>query len=420
MPAAPVITSFVANVYLILKGQSVILTWNTNYALSCEINGVVVPTIGSKSYAPLVTTTYTLRALNEGGQTTKSLTIVVSGTLPPPTTPPTATYSLYLTTIPGGTRVVVDDVSSYLMPASGIRTFSGLLYGWHVFTVTKDGYAPYSTSINFTANVTRTITLTSMPVICKAGDEKCIGADLYRCNDAGTEWVLKEANSKTCTLAGAEPNFLLDPKGWIAWFFVTAWERITGFVGGAFKVLLQSLNDFTINFMAQLVLFIKDPLTYLKKALDGVYATILSVAKQISDGIGKWYDDNLKGTIDAIGEKLAGVRDWIGSGWDSLVKWWETKSAEVGKWIDDQAGILRRGWDATFAQWPTIIGDKLAAFEKWRTEFIDAQSVMRKDEDNILIKFIKEWFMEQITNYFNDALKGLNDEFDKMKKEEKK
>ena len=266
------------------------------------------------------------------------------------------------------------------------------------------------------AKTTMHVTDTTPAIICTPGALKCIGLDLYVCNTAGTAWTLKQANSPTCATAGAEPNFLLDPKGWVAWFFISAWEAITGFIIGSFKTLLQNINNFQINFMAQLVLFIKDPLKTLHSWLDGVYVALSTLAGQITTGVKKWYDDNLKSTVDAIGVKLTGFRDWIGSGWDSLSAWWTTKSAEVGKWIDDQAGIFKRGWDNTFATWPDLFNTKMKELDDWRRGIVDDQSVLRKDAGNIVVAFLKGWFMEQITNYFNDLLKGLNNEFDNMKK----
>ena len=46
------------------------------------------------------------------------------------------------------------------------------------------------------------------PEICKLGDTKCLGYDLYECNENG-EWVLTEENSPGCGWTPGEAEFVI-------------------------------------------------------------------------------------------------------------------------------------------------------------------------------------------------------------------
>lgn len=45
-----------------------------------------------------------------------------------------------------------------------------------------------------------------------------------------------------------------------------------------------------------------------------------------------------------------------------------TLASSLTTWWNDQVGILQRGWDATFAQVPGLIGDAVSGVKTWVEE----------------------------------------------------
>lgn len=80
----PVINSFSANPSEIFRGESSTLSWDVSNATSVEIDKGVgkVQSSGSIKVSPTETTTYTLTAKNDDGQTTKECTVTVKLNLP--------------------------------------------------------------------------------------------------------------------------------------------------------------------------------------------------------------------------------------------------------------------------------------------------------------------------------------------------
>ena len=235
---------------------------------------------------------------------------------------------------------------------------------------------------------------TPQPVICTPGALKCQGVDLYVCNQAGTAWTLKQANSPTCQAEGNIPSFWDDPPGWILGVITAAWESMLGFVSGQFNIFLANVKNFQENFSEQLAEFILDPIGHVRDWVEDIIPTLGDWWDGIVDGIGEWYDTNIGPTFDAMGEKIDDLRDWIGSGYDSLADWWSDVRVDVGNWIDDavsgfsswidsgfdsigdwwddQAEILQRGWDTTFAQVPDLIGGAVDGIKTWAEEFVSS------------------------------------------------
>jgi phage-related protein len=204
------------------------------------------------------------------------------------------------------------------------------------------------------------------PVICTPGALKCIGADLYVCNTAGTEWTLKTANSPTCAAGGSTPDFWTDPVGWVIGTITKAWESMLGFVTGQFNIFLANLKSFQNNFGTQLAAFIADPLKSLRGWLDGIYASLSAIAGEVTKGISSWWETaqtSVKGWVDtavkssndwikgfpltistwwnstlasvnaAIGTAVKNANDWIQTFPTTLSNWWTTTTASVTKWI---------------------------------------------------------------------------------------
>jgi len=91
LPAAPVISQFVAEPVSIQRGQSSTLRWEvTGDTTNISINQGVgtVQKTGNQRVSPSDSTTYTLTASGAGGSTTASATVSVSSPPPPPPPPP--------------------------------------------------------------------------------------------------------------------------------------------------------------------------------------------------------------------------------------------------------------------------------------------------------------------------------------------
>ncbi len=353
MPGAPVINSFTANVYLINKGQSVTLSWNTSFGLTVKLNGAAVGLSGSKTVSPQVTTKYTLDVMGERGAATGSLTIVVATTQPPPTPPP---------------------------PESPPEP---------------------------------------PPVICTPGALKCIGTNLYVCNTSGTAWTLKQANSPSCKAASGIPDFWTDPIGWVIAVITQAWESMLGFVAGQFNLFLANIKNFQNNFMTQLVDFIQDPVVHVTAWVANLIPSIQSWIGEITKGISSWWASTSSTVMGWISGAVDGVRGWFADQLAGLTSWLDSTVEGVRSWFGDQIGNLQRGWDSTFIEW-------LGNLATWRQDFEDWKNSVDLDLNNWLSTkageisdSIKDWFAEQVTGYFNDALNGLNEELDIMEKEKK-
>jgi hypothetical protein len=90
--ATPVIHHFTADRSTIKAGESAVLSWDLSDAEAAYLHydgleeGVVAP--GSKTVSPGSTTTYTLVARNDGGETVSEITITVDASSPVPTSAP--------------------------------------------------------------------------------------------------------------------------------------------------------------------------------------------------------------------------------------------------------------------------------------------------------------------------------------------
>jgi hypothetical protein len=210
-------------------------------------------------------------------------------------------------------------------------------------------------------------------VICTPGALKCIGPDLYVCNSSGSAWTLKTKNSPTCAAGGSTPDFWTDPVGWVIGTITKAWEAMLGFVSGQFNIFLNNLKSFQDTFMAQLAVFIADPLKSLRSWLDDVYASVSSIAGEVSKAIGSWWDDQVR---------------ILQRGWDNTVN-------GVKSWANDQMGILERGWNSTFATVPSLINNAIKGLSAW----IDSG-----------YKNIGEWW-KSTSKGLTDALGSVWDDF---------
>lgn len=232
------------------------------------------------------------------------------------------------------------------------------------------------------------------PVICTPGALKCIGADLYVCNTAGTEWTLKTANSPTCAGGGSTPDFWTDPVGWVIGTITKAWESMLGFVTGQFNIFLANLKSFQNNFGTQLAAFIADPLKSLRSWLDGIYAGLSAIAGEVTKGISSWWTTTSASVMKWINDSTSGVQTWFNDqatilkrGWDTTFAtipglitnatkgfsaWIDSGFKNISEWWDDQAGILQRGWDDTFAKVPDLIGGAVDGVKTWVEGFVSS------------------------------------------------
>jgi hypothetical protein len=76
--SSPIITYFNSSSYTITLNENVTLSWDVNDSTSVRITGVGdVPSKGSVTVTPRVTTTYTMNASNQNALVQQSLTITV-------------------------------------------------------------------------------------------------------------------------------------------------------------------------------------------------------------------------------------------------------------------------------------------------------------------------------------------------------
>lgn len=84
---APTIASFSALPGSIIAGNSATLSWSVTNATSVSIDGIGTVSGSNRTVSPSQTTTYTLRAANTAGTTTRATTVTVSpASAPPPAT----------------------------------------------------------------------------------------------------------------------------------------------------------------------------------------------------------------------------------------------------------------------------------------------------------------------------------------------
>ncbi len=111
-PSAPTV-SLSANPSSITSGQTTTLSWSSTNATSCTASGgwsgTVSNTSGSMSFAPLLTTSYSLSCSGDGGTASKSVTVTVST---PPSTPPPSTIGI------GSSVTVTDTLKVRLQPST--------------------------------------------------------------------------------------------------------------------------------------------------------------------------------------------------------------------------------------------------------------------------------------------------------------
>jgi len=252
---------------------------------------------------------------------------------------------------------------------------------------------------------------TPQPVICTPGALECHGTDLYVCNQAGTAWTLKQANSPTCQAGGQIPDFWNDPVGWVIGTITAAWESMLGFVSGQFNVFLANVKNFQENFSEQLAEFINDPIGHVRDWVEDIIPTLGDWWDGIVDGIGEWYDTNIGPAIDTMGEKIDDLRDWVGSGYDSLASWWQDIRVDIGSWIDDAVSGINE-WIADF---PATIGawwdDAITGITTWFNEQID---ILKRGWD-VVVDDLGAWWDDQVEilqNGWDNVVSGMETWFD--------
>jgi len=247
-------------------------------------------------------------------------------------------------------------------------------------------------------------------VICTPGELKCIGADLYVCNATGTSWTLKQKNSPTCTTSGQVPDFWTDPVGWVIAVITQAWEAMLGFVSGQFNIFLANVKNFTINYMTQLVAFIRDPVTTLRSWLDTAYATISAITGQITKGISDWWttaQTTVKGWVDTA---VKSANDFIKNFPSLLSDWWKSTSSSVGAWIDSavkSANDWIKNFPATISSWWS---STVSSVQGW----IAGAVTSLQSWTNGLIAGVKDALASAstaITNAWSSAVDGLSSWF---------
>ena len=139
-PDAPTIDSFTANPDTSVSGKDVLLRWQTNNATSVVLNhgsGDFYTTMsavdnGSVTVEPTVTTTYTLKAIGPGGNTTATVTVTVTDAGDEGSDlvrPKIETLTVNLTAVGGHTETLTvngEELSAYIERLREERTVDGV------------------------------------------------------------------------------------------------------------------------------------------------------------------------------------------------------------------------------------------------------------------------------------------------------
>jgi hypothetical protein len=251
-------------------------------------------------------------------------------------------------------------------------------------------------------------------VICTPGALKCVGADLYVCNSAGTAWTLKQANAPSCKGGGQIPDFWTDPVGWVIGTITAAWESMLGFVSGQFNIFLANVKNFNENFSTQLADFMLDPAEHVKKWVEGLIPSLEDWIGDITVGIQDWWS-SMSSTVQTwISNAVAAANDFIKDFPGIIGDWWATVADDVGDWIDDAvSGInqwikdfpaaLGRWWDETSSGiwdalnnvWEDVsgwIGEQWNNLGDWWDDQIE---ILQRGWDNV-VDDLGTWWDDQI------------------------
>jgi len=379
MPLPGRINSFTANTFYVRPGQPATLSWSTSYATSVSINNTAVGTSGSKVYYPTSTTTYTLRAYTEAGGETRSLTVIVSGIIPPPSPPPPSPPPGPPPVIctPGALKCIGADL--YVCNATGT---AWTLKQKNSPTCTTGGQVPdfWTDPIGW---VVGTIT--------KAW-EAMLGFVSGQFNI-----FLNNLKTWQNNFASGLAVFIQDPlkslRGWLDGIYAglsAIAGEVTKGISSWWDSTSKTVSDWISSATSAVTTWVNDQVTILKRGWDSTFATIPTLINNAIKGlsawidssfqnIGRWWDSTSKGVWDAINGAWRDFSGWIGRQWDNLGAWWNdtVKTLQRGwdnivsgvrSWVDDQIGILQRGWDSTFATIPdlinnTVIGIKAYIFD---------------------------------------------------------
>ena len=201
-------------------------------------------------------------------------------------------------------------------------------------------------------------------MVCTPGDQKCIGADLYRCrqyydttyHEYRTEWYLVEMNSPQCVVEPPEPEPEPEPPAppppapvvslsWIGSIFV-----FVGDISDWFLSAFQEVSDWIWPFY-----FLQYPFYGLYRIFQDLLTPIATFwlwAEDIATKIVTVFtSDGILGLINWWFPDLGNVIEWFIGRWNWFISavgdWWADTKTEVLGWID----MATEGFNALIAAW---------------------------------------------------------------------
>jgi len=285
--AKPFISLFDVTPNSIDKGDKVIFRWGVSNAdtRTLTVKGSIAP-VGSWSFYPAYTRTYTLTATNSEGTSKKYQTVTVAE----PEPPPPETFTLTFNTTPGNCLVAVAGHGSYTSSTSGVATFYNLYTGIYSYTVTKEGYTTATGAITLTEDDLVIVLITEIP-------------------------------DEPPPPPPEAPDFWDSPEDWIKYFVITTLENMLGWTGSSFIGLLHQVKSFFDNSWTQIAAFFSDVSQGVKDALGSTLTGIQDWLDSSFNNIGEWWDS----TTSDIGE-------WWNSTTEDVGNWWTSVSGDIGDW----------------------------------------------------------------------------------------
>lgn len=199
------------------------------------------------------------------------------------------------------------------------------------------------------------------------------------------------------------PDFWTDPVNAVLCWIVSTVESLLGVFAGSIQTLLSSISAFLNDYVPQIVDFFSDLPGNIMDAIGGIIPTLQDWWDDITSVIGKWYDDNLKDTIDGLGDAVSGVGDWIDSRFSDIGDWWESVRDTVGSWLSDQ-------WTNVTDFWNDVTGKIGDWWEDTKADIWEGlQDTVGGIADYIGETVGDLW--ESIENYVGDVIEATFDSF---------
>ena len=232
-------------------------------------------------------------------------------------------------------------------------------------------------------------------MVCTPGDQKCIGADLYRCrqyydtvyHEYRTEWYFVEGNSPQCVVEPPEPEPAPEPEpepppapyvslSWIGSIF-----SFVGDISDWFLSAYQEVSDWIW------------PFYFLQYPFYGLYRIFKDLLTPIAT-FWLWAEDIATKVVSVFtSDGILGLIQWWFPDLGSVIEWfigrWNWFISAVGDWWDETKETVL-GWIDIVKQWFLELIDAVAKdlAQLWAKLQWFFDNLMTLDE---IIQWWKDW-----------------------------